>query len=573
MTASVKIRNAAAALISMSTGRRQITTFYTKPLSVFTQCVYQIIEANLFKYLVCRSKLGMVGKKGVKDLGQKKITGFFAKPPLHKPVDDLQVQNKKAEVESIPNPSKSEADEVDRGVLEDVTNSFEDSLKSPKKAATPEDSEVIERTPEINPNKRKSRIKMRKTLHSKAGGECSKRKLESDEGAIVVSPVFKKNKQNHQAVPKKTDIAKKLLDRGSHRPTETFVEKVEGASRSTPEGERCITPPPNQESAKSDNADEDMGDLWACLEDSPFKAVQEEPLQPKKDPPGVALGRHTVREVRREKEGLVLALESCHEVPLQRTVTLRQSWASTEVSEGDKVHLEVDWLGDASSGVVEDSKGNIVVEPDTLVSSTAVVSALFCMRKAVLAEKFKGMEGGNRVMLLGTIVHELLQDVLKHKAYKRPEILKTLDAILLSPKILGDLVSIGMSEVDMRKEVEPFVRHIQYFVDKFIFGKVVAKPEEGKEEKKVEVGKKKSSGRPQWEGKVSNVVDIEENLWSPRLGMKGKIDLTVETVEGSKSKAILPLEVKTGKPSYSTSHQGQVIKMNIFIWKLQQRCR
>merc|ERR1719239_70115 len=177
------------------------------------------------------------------------------------------------------------------------------------------------------------------------------------------------------------------------------------------------------------------------------------------------------------------------------------------------------------------------------------------MRKAVLAEKFKGMEGGNRVMLLGTIVHELLQEVLKHKAYKRPEILKTLDAILLSPKILGDLVSIGMSEVDMRKEVEPFVRHIQYFVDKLIFGKVVVKPEE-EQEKKGEAGRKKvSSSRPQWEGKVSNVVDIEENLWSPRLGMKGKIDRTVETVRGSKLKAILPLEVKTGKPSYSTSHQ------------------
>ena len=205
-------------------------------------------------------------------------------------------------------------------------------------------------------------------------------------------------------------------------------------------------------------------------------------------------------------------------------------------------------------GVVEDAKGTIVVEPDMLVSSTAVVSSLFCMRKAVLAEKFKGMEGGNRVMLLGTIVHELLQEVLKHKAYKRPEILKTLDSILLAPKILGDLVAIGMSEVDMRKEVEPFVRHIQYFVDKFIFGKVVTKPED--EEKKGEAGKRKGSIRPQWEGKVTDVVDIEENLWSPRLGMKGKIDLTVET--GQEGSSILPLEVKTGKPSYSTSHQGQV---------------
>ena len=499
----------------------------------------------------------MVGKKGIKDLGQKKITGFFAKPPSHKPRD---LQNQKTEVGSILSPPKSKEDEVDGGVLEDVTNSFEDSLLSPVKAAAPEDSEVIERTPEINPNKRKSRIKMRKTIHSKVVGECSKRKLDTVESAIVVSPVFKKNKHD-QAVPSKVENPKKMLDRGSPQPTDTVVKQVGGASACTLESERCTTPPPIQEPAKLDNADEDMGDLWACLEDSPFKAVQE-PLQPIEQPPGVALGRHTVREVRREKEGLVLTLESCHKVPLQRMVTLRQSWASTEVSEGDKVHLEVDWQG-GFGGVVEDSKGSIVVEPDTLVSSTAVVSALFCMRKAVLAEKFKGMEGGNRVMLLGTIVHELLQEVLKHKAYKRPEILKTLDAILLSPKIIGDLVSIGMSEVDMRKEVEPFVRHIQYFVDKFIFGKVVAKPEE-EEKKKGEAGKKKVSSRPQWEGRIDDVVDIEENLWSPRLGMKGKIDLTVETVQGSagsKSKAVLPLEVKTGKPSYSTSHQGQVMKI------------
>ena len=31
-----------------------------------------------------------------------------------------------------------------------------------------------------------------------------------------------------------------------------------------------------------------------------------------------------------------------------------------------------------------------------------------------------------------------------------------------------------------------------------------------------------------WPGKVECVQDIEENIWSPRLGMKGKIDLTVD---------------------------------------------
>jgi hypothetical protein len=36
----------------------------------------------------------------------------------------------------------------------------------------------------------------------------------------------------------------------------------------------------------------------------------------------------------------------------------------------------------------------LVVNPDHLVSGTSVVSALFCLRKAVLAEKFKGGGGG-----------------------------------------------------------------------------------------------------------------------------------------------------------------------------------
>jgi len=39
------------------------------------------------------------------------------------------------------------------------------------------------------------------------------------------------------------------------------------------------------------------------------------------------------------------------------------------------------------------------------------------------------------------------------------------------------------------------------------------------------------------------------------LGIKGKIDISVES-QGSKK--ILPLEIKTGKPSFSAEHSGQV---------------
>jgi DNA replication ATP-dependent helicase Dna2 len=52
----------------------------------------------------------------------------------------------------------------------------------------------------------------------------------------------------------------------------------------------------------------------------------------------------------------------------------------------------------------------------------------------------------------------------------------------------------------------------------------------------------------------------------PSLGLKGKIDLTVEVSNKSKNKLnsnverrILPLEIKTGKVSFSNEHRGQLI--------------
>ena len=52
-------------------------------------------------------------------------------------------------------------------------------------------------------------------------------------------------------------------------------------------------------------------------------------------------------------------------------------------------------------------------------------------------------------------------------------------------------------------------------------------------------------------------------MWLPSLGLKGKIDLTVEVSDKSKNvaggKRIIPLEIKTGKSSFSSEHQGQLI--------------
>ena len=61
---------------------------------------------------------------------------------------------------------------------------------------------------------------------------------------------------------------------------------------------------------------------------------------------------------------------------------------------------------------------------------------------------------------------------------------------------------------------------------------------------------------------VTSVRDIEENFWSPLLGIKGKVDCSAEVTihpRGKRHKtSTLPLELKTGKPNISLEHSGQV---------------
>ncbi|KAM6943298.1 DNA replication ATP-dependent helicase/nuclease DNA2 isoform 2-T2 [Xenentodon cancila] len=66
---------------------------------------------------------------------------------------------------------------------------------------------------------------------------------------------------------------------------------------------------------------------------------------------------------------------------------------------------------------------------------------------------------------------------------------------------------------------------------------------------------------------VTELADIEENVWSPRFGLKGKIDLTAR-VQIQRARNVsqrlsetmtVPLELKTGKESNSIEHRSQVI--------------
>uniref|UniRef100_A0AAY4E547 DNA replication ATP-dependent helicase/nuclease n=1 Tax=Denticeps clupeoides TaxID=299321 RepID=A0AAY4E547_9TELE len=73
---------------------------------------------------------------------------------------------------------------------------------------------------------------------------------------------------------------------------------------------------------------------------------------------------------------------------------------------------------------------------------------------------------------------------------------------------------------------------------------------------------------------VNDFVDIEENIWSPRFGLKGKIDVTagvrIHRRDRSHVDKVVPLELKTGKESNSIEHRSQVILYTLM--GLERRC-
>lgn len=106
-----------------------------------------------------------------------------------------------------------------------------------------------------------------------------------------------------------------------------------------------------------------------------------------------------------------------------------------------------------------------------------------------------------------------------------------------------------MTKEYMLNKIEQFIPNIQYFIRHYI------------QTPHSNFNKENTEGN--WQGVVNSIEDIEENIWCPELGLKGKIDVSVKT-----NFQTLPLEVKTGRASFSLEHKGQVIMYVMMMQKL-----
>lgn len=77
---------------------------------------------------------------------------------------------------------------------------------------------------------------------------------------------------------------------------------------------------------------------------------------------------------------------------------LQHFWSQCRIDAGDIVSIVAIWNAQLQTYCVTNNDGFVVVRPDFLVSGTTVVGGLFCMRKAVLQDRFKGIETGIKIV-------------------------------------------------------------------------------------------------------------------------------------------------------------------------------
>lgn len=229
-------------------------------------------------------------------------------------------------------------------------------------------------------------------------------------------------------------------------------------------------------------------------------------------------------------------------------VTIEGFWCQSRIVENSLIHLvQPRYDRKTNSYIVDNTSGLMVLEPDNLLTCTAVASTLWCERKTWLNHVFLGQVGGNRAMLVGTLVHEAFQHGLKHKITDIDTLTKFLDEQLDDATVMSEIYAVELHLNDIRGEAISYLSSVKEWIEKFM----------------LQGASQPLTNDSNLQVKVKEVKDIEENVWSTKYGLKGKVDVTgLVRVHDTRTKTvkdkILPLELKTGNPKLSPSHEAQV---------------
>lgn len=237
-------------------------------------------------------------------------------------------------------------------------------------------------------------------------------------------------------------------------------------------------------------------------------------------------------------------------------IKLRENWIDSTPAPQHVIHVIGDYKDEPGKVVIIDNQQNLlVVQPDVLIPCTSVSEGFFCNRKIVLRDRLRSSGETNIHMIYGSIIHEIFQFCLAANIF-------TVEFIDSKIKVLVDafLEELFLCNVDPKTATEYLqskAPKICEWGDTFI--SPVPKPYSFVDEHRSRSRRLMS---------VSNIIDVEEEVWSPTYGLKGKIDVTVETCLQDavrEWKFLSPLEIKSSKNTRAIGHRAQTTLYTLLL--------
>ncbi|XP_059490434.1 DNA replication ATP-dependent helicase/nuclease DNA2 isoform X2 [Neocloeon triangulifer] len=267
----------------------------------------------------------------------------------------------------------------------------------------------------------------------------------------------------------------------------------------------------------------------------------------------------------------IVELQSFGNKDLVANCTMSGSWSwESNIKEGCTINVRA-IKSLAGEWMVYDDPDDIcllVEEPDVLLSCTTVMSALRCRRAAVLSELFKGLGKEDRggYLALGKLMHEVTQQCLEEKLLTQYSVEKVFESLLKNPRIIFDMYTMENDLAKLKEAAQPYFSSIAKFLEQH------ASPGDYLSDDLLTEASKR--GSDVWPGKIDEVVDIEDTLWMPQFGLKGKLDVTGRVKHYSNMKEIneIPLELKTGRmDTDQVSHRGQLMLYSAMMAEAEQK--
>lgn len=276
-------------------------------------------------------------------------------------------------------------------------------------------------------------------------------------------------------------------------------------------------------------------------------------------------GEYTNAKGRRCPEKLLLAEEERHHHPT--VISLRDSWYHTSsLAAGTVVHVAhlpghslTESRNPPGQIVISDFEDSplLIVYPDHMLSATTVADSFDCIRKAVLQDRIKATGETSKAMVYGKILHEIFQQALSANRWEDIFLADLVERTVLSH--VEGLWELGMADTVLAvEEVRAKMGELAAWAKSF----VSASPSDPSlvDDKK---------GEKVWLS-ISKLIAIEEHIWSPRYGLKGNVDATVQTTlmdhpHEPFKRLVAPFEVKTGRTSQSPSHVAQTALYTLLL--------